>query len=108
MQEKAYGPAVDMWSVGCIVGEILLGSPLFQSDSEWAALTDICKLAGTPQQDEWPEFWTRIKDVFKIDKFPKYQSQWRNKFPPPSRSFVRKHQHKHRQRLTFDARTLRP
>lgn len=91
MQQKDYTPAIDMWSVGCIFAEILLGKPLFHSDSEWAALNDICKLVGTPLVSEYPDFTHRLAQVFKIEKFPIYPNSWRTKFPPPSRSFVSSH-----------------
>jgi len=28
-----YGPAIDVWSTGCIVGEMILGEPLFPGNS---------------------------------------------------------------------------
>ena len=30
---KKYSKAVDMWSMGCILGEIILGKPVFPGDS---------------------------------------------------------------------------
>ena len=32
--EKDYGPAIDMWAIGCIMGELSDGQPLFPGDSE--------------------------------------------------------------------------
>ena len=29
-----YGTAIDMWSFGCLVGELTLGTPLFAGDNE--------------------------------------------------------------------------
>uniref|UniRef100_A0A0E0B7Y3 [RNA-polymerase]-subunit kinase n=1 Tax=Oryza glumipatula TaxID=40148 RepID=A0A0E0B7Y3_9ORYZ len=29
---RCYGPAVDMWALGCIMGELLTGAPLFGGD----------------------------------------------------------------------------
>lgn len=31
---ELYGAPVDMWAVGCIFAELVLGTPLFQGDSE--------------------------------------------------------------------------
>ena len=31
---KHYGPAIDMWAVGCILGELLLGETIFPGTSE--------------------------------------------------------------------------
>ena len=39
--EKLYSTAVDMWSVGCIFGELLLHKPLFQGKSEIDQLNKI-------------------------------------------------------------------
>ena len=32
--QAVYSTAVDLWSVGCIFAEMVLGFPLFQGDSE--------------------------------------------------------------------------
>jgi cyclin-dependent kinase-like len=29
-----YGPEVDMWAIGCIMGELFDGQPLFPGDTE--------------------------------------------------------------------------
>ena len=31
---ELYGSPVDMWSIGCIFAELLLGTPIFPGDSE--------------------------------------------------------------------------
>lgn len=46
----AYTPAIDMWSVGCILAEMMLKAPLFPADSELALLDMIFDLCGTPQE----------------------------------------------------------
>ncbi len=33
MCSKGYGVETDMWSVGCIIGELLKGQPILQGDS---------------------------------------------------------------------------
>lgn len=49
-----YGCPVDMWSVGCIMAELVRKSPLFPGDSEYQQLLHIFKLLGTPTEAEWP------------------------------------------------------
>lgn len=44
-QEK-YTQAVDMWSVGCIMAEILLRRPLFDGHTETDTLDKILRLCG--------------------------------------------------------------
>ncbi|KAG9102711.1 hypothetical protein FRC06_001387 [Ceratobasidium sp. 370] len=54
--EAAYSTAVDMWSVGCIFGELLLHEPLFQAKGEMELLSMIFKLLGHPDETSWPGF----------------------------------------------------
>lgn len=51
-----YGEAVDMWSVGCIFGELLTQEPLLQGRNEVDELTKIFELCGIPTEDTWPGF----------------------------------------------------
>jgi serine/threonine protein kinase len=52
--EKHYTPAVDIFSVGCIVAEMLLGAPLFRGESEITQLHKYFQLLGTPTEATWP------------------------------------------------------
>ena len=47
-----YGKAVDMWSLGCIFGEMLGGKPIFQGSSTLNQLEKICEAVGRPNADE--------------------------------------------------------
>ncbi|KAM0856974.1 hypothetical protein ACQ4PT_048774 [Festuca glaucescens] len=49
-----YGPAVDMWSVGCIFAELLNGKPILPGKNEPDQLTKIFELCGTPDEIIWP------------------------------------------------------
>ncbi|KAL6518702.1 Cyclin-dependent kinase C-2 [Orobanche hederae] len=49
-----YGPAVDMWSVGCIFAELLNGKPIFPAKDEAEQLNKIFDICGTPNEDIWP------------------------------------------------------
>ncbi|KAK3401007.1 kinase-like domain-containing protein [Sordaria brevicollis] len=51
-----YGPEIDMWSVGCIFGELLTREPLLQGKNEVDELTKIFELCGIPTDDSWPGF----------------------------------------------------
>lgn len=54
-----YGPAVDMWSVGCIFAEMLRGAPLFQGKEEIDTLHQIADILGDilwPGCDKLPNF----------------------------------------------------
>ncbi|GMI75740.1 cyclin-dependent kinase C;1 [Hibiscus trionum] len=62
-----YGPAVDMWSVGCIFAELLHGKPIFPGKDEPEQLNKIFELCGAPDEVNWPG----------VSKIP-----WYNNFKP--------------------------
>ncbi|GKV28849.1 hypothetical protein SLEP1_g37842 [Rubroshorea leprosula] len=49
-----YGPAVDMWSVGCIFAELLSGKPIFPGADGPDQLKRIFELCGAPDEVNWP------------------------------------------------------
>ena len=51
-----YGAAIDMWSVGCIFGELLTREPLLQGRNEVDELSKIFELCGMPTDESWPGF----------------------------------------------------
>ncbi|CAA7043243.1 unnamed protein product [Microthlaspi erraticum] len=48
-----YGAAVDLWSVGCVFAELLLGKPILRGRTEVEQLHKIFKLCGSPPEDYW-------------------------------------------------------
>lgn len=61
-----YSTAVDMWSVGCIMGELLAGKPLMPGQGELDQLKLIFGLLGTPTAEDWPGVkqlpnWQRVR-----------------------------------------------
>ncbi|XP_073723517.1 cyclin-dependent kinase 11B isoform X10 [Misgurnus anguillicaudatus] len=53
---KEYSTAVDMWSVGCIFGELLTQKPLFPGKSEIDQINKIFKDLGSPSEKIWPGY----------------------------------------------------
>ncbi|XP_043705965.1 cyclin-dependent kinase G-2 isoform X2 [Telopea speciosissima] len=53
---KLYSTAVDMWSLGCIMAELLAKEPLFPGKAEVDQLDKIFKMLGTPNEAIWPGF----------------------------------------------------
>jgi serine/threonine protein kinase len=47
-----YTTAIDVWSLGCVLAELLIGNPLFPGESSVDQLIEIIKILGTPTQDE--------------------------------------------------------
>ncbi|PVG04142.1 Pkinase-domain-containing protein [Serendipita vermifera] len=67
---RQYSTALDMWSVGCILAEMVLkGMPLFNGDSEIDQIFKIFRIMGTPNDEIWPG----------VSELPDYKStfpQW--------------------------------
>merc|ERR1719181_2334446 len=47
-----YGTAVDMWSLGCIFGEMLGGKPVFPGTSTLNQIEKVGEIAGAPSGDD--------------------------------------------------------
>lgn len=80
---EIYGTAVDMWSVGCIFGELLTKEPLLQGKNEVDELSKIFELCGIPTDETWPGF-KRLPNArsLRLPKNPVSQgSVLRAKFP---------------------------
>ena len=52
--ETLYGTAIDIWSCGCVFGELLTGNCPFQGKDEESLMTKICEKCGTPNETNWP------------------------------------------------------
>ena len=47
-----YTNAIDVWSVGCVIAEMVLGQPLFPGGSGVDQLVEIVKILGTPTREQ--------------------------------------------------------
>ncbi|KAI9488922.1 kinase-like domain-containing protein [Zychaea mexicana] len=54
--ERRYTSAIDMWGVGCIVGELLRGRPILQGTDDTDQLRRIFHLCGSPNHTNWPGY----------------------------------------------------
>ncbi|KAM9308033.1 cyclin-dependent kinase 13 [Gastrophryne carolinensis] len=72
--EERYTPAIDVWSCGCILGELFTKKPIFQANQELAQLELISRICGSPCPAVWP-------DVIKLPYFNtmKPKKQYRRK-----------------------------
>lgn len=52
-----YSTPIDIWSAGCIIAEMLMaGMPLFQGQSSYSQLEEICKIIGSPTENDMQSF----------------------------------------------------
>lgn len=77
---KEQTTAIDMWAVGCILGELLIHRPLLPGKSEINQIDLIVELLGTPKESIWPGF----KDLTLMQNFTLRHQPYNNlkaKFP---------------------------
>jgi serine/threonine protein kinase len=55
-----YGFGVDVWSLGCVLFEMITGQRLFEptASSQIGVLSSIFKVCGTPTEEDWPDIAT--------------------------------------------------
>lgn len=46
-----YDCVIDVWSVGCVIAELMLGQPIFPGESGVDQLVEIIKILGTPSKE---------------------------------------------------------
>ncbi|EZG68925.1 cyclin-dependent protein kinase-like serine/threonine kinase family catalytic domain protein [Gregarina niphandrodes] len=69
---ETYSSGIDMWSLGCILAEMMSGKPLFAGDSEVDTLFRIFKLLGTPAS---PHDFGLDRLIYFQTTFPKWDVQ---------------------------------
>ncbi|XP_061352156.1 probable serine/threonine-protein kinase At1g54610 isoform X2 [Gastrolobium bilobum] len=60
-----YGAAVDLWSAGCILGELYCGRPILPGKTEVEQLHKIFKLCGSPSEDYWRKLRLQHSTIFR-------------------------------------------
>eukprot|EP00457_Paulinella_chromatophora_P002830 gb/GEZN01002835.1/.p1 GENE.gb/GEZN01002835.1/~~gb/GEZN01002835.1/.p1 ORF type:complete len:434 (+),score=74.33 gb/GEZN01002835.1/:157-1458(+) len=84
-----YSTKIDVWSLGCVMAELLLGNPLFPGDSGVDQLIEIIKILGTPSKEEIKA----MNPNHTAFKFPQirphpWQKVFRNKASPAAIDLV--------------------
>lgn len=64
--EERYGKPVDIWSCGCILGELFTKEPMFRGGTELAQLEKIFAVCGSPTMTSWP-------DARELRDYPSYK-----------------------------------
>jgi len=70
-----YDCAIDVWSVGCVMAEMVLGEPIFCGESALDQLAEIIKILGTPTQPQILQMNPSSEEV----KLPKIKAKPWNK-----------------------------
>ena len=52
--ELYYGNKIDIWSIGCVFAELIIGKPLFKGNNELGTLSKIIETIGSPNEENWP------------------------------------------------------
>ncbi|KEG08431.1 putative cdc2-related kinase [Trypanosoma grayi] len=73
--ERHYTPAADVWSVGCIVAEMVVGYSLFRGESNHDQLDKIFYVVGTPTEETWQGVtalpgYSRSFKVYRVAPLP--------------------------------------
>ena len=80
-----YTKAVDMWAVGCILGEMLTAKPVFPGASTMNQLEKIIELTGKPPEDEISKISeyaaTMLETMNNEAPFPKSADDFQKHFP---------------------------
>jgi len=84
-----YTNAIDVWSMGCVMAELLLGNPLFPGESGVDQLIEIIKILGTPTKEQIQA----MNPNHTSFKFPQIKPHpwakvFRNKAPPDAIDLV--------------------
>lgn len=67
-----YGPGIDVWAVGCIAAEMLLGVALFPGETDLDQMSKIFTVTGTPKEeisDEIGSVWPGVSSLPDYIKF---------------------------------------
>lgn len=72
-----YGCAVDVWSAGCILAELMTGKPLAAGKTELDQLALLADLTGTPDDDTWNYLMSLKKSRSLHDAIPVVAAEWR-------------------------------
>ncbi|GMK56314.1 hypothetical protein CspeluHIS016_0301540 [Cutaneotrichosporon spelunceum] len=67
--DNKYGPSVDMWSMGCILGEMYHREPIFAGHSEQDQPKKIFWRTGPPSQANWPG-WDKLPGHAELPGHP--------------------------------------
>jgi serine/threonine-protein kinase BUR1 len=78
LSDQYYGPAVDMWGVGCVLAEMFLRKPLFAGETDLDQCIKIFELCGNPSDETMPG-WEKLPGFYHSkdeNGKPVMQTKW--------------------------------
>ncbi|KAJ1767452.1 serine/threonine protein kinase, CMGC, CDC2/CDK sub [Coemansia sp. RSA 1843] len=77
--ERKYTTAIDMWGVGCIFAEMLVGKPVFPGSTDLNQIEQVMRVCGSPSDALWPG-WRDLPDCKQVEDFNFYPRRVRDEF----------------------------
>ena len=78
IEATKYTTKVDVWSIGCVIAELVLNKPIFPGKSATEQFLEIMKILGTPTNDEIKSMKGKIINSSKLPQIDK--KEWKEVF----------------------------
>jgi glycogen synthase kinase 3 beta len=78
LDSSEYNCQVDMWSMGCVIAELVIGKPIFRGKTPTEQIIEIIKVLGTPTKDELKIMNPKTKIKLKMPQCERVD--WRSFF----------------------------
>ena len=79
LQLRKYTPAIDMWGVGCVFGEMFTGRPILAGSSDLNQVTLIFELVGSPTEENMPG-WSSLPGCEGVKTFKECPGKLETRF----------------------------
>ena len=93
LSKGIYGPEVDYWAIGCIMGELADGNPMFPGENEVDQLDCIIKVLGNLPQDLVNMFYDNPlyngKELLKVSRPESLERRYMGKLGPTAIDFLK-------------------
>ncbi|KIJ51719.1 hypothetical protein M422DRAFT_157682, partial [Sphaerobolus stellatus SS14] len=76
---RRYGGEIDIWGVGCVLGEMFVRRPILMGSSDANQLDLIWQLCGSPSADNWPEY-DELPGLEGVRRWKRYERKIRERF----------------------------
>uniref|UniRef100_A0A1J3FFJ1 Putative serine/threonine-protein kinase n=1 Tax=Noccaea caerulescens TaxID=107243 RepID=A0A1J3FFJ1_NOCCA len=84
-----YGVGIDLWSTGCVIGEIYAGKPILPGKNETDQLHKIFELCGSPSEDLWTKLKLQLSTPLRpMFPYGSHIAETFNEFPTPVLSIL--------------------